>query len=302
MKRSIKLLTVLLASLLFLTACSSSAVTQVENSDEVFAEINDVTITKGDVYNFIKLKYGVNLISAKLVDMEIDKLVTLDEADTKKAEETLEKTKETLKDQFELLVKSQGFKDEEDYFRNYVLKSIKIDKLFNMYVAENLENITKDLYTKKVKLVRTSSKAEAEEALKSLQDLEEITDENFKEIAEKYAADDKKEAAGKVVVENYVSGRETDSFLNNHLKENKKGLVEEVIMNNAEFVVLYLEDINLETDLEAVITSIVDNEDIAKVITNEMYLHYAKLGNFEIHDSRVNELFNENNPFQNKGN
>lgn len=81
MKKTFKLLSILLISLLVLVGCGSNAQTSVENGDEVVVDIKDNEITKDDIYTYLKLRFGPNLITTNLIDMQLEKYVTLDEED-----------------------------------------------------------------------------------------------------------------------------------------------------------------------------------------------------------------------------
>ncbi len=298
MKRTVKTILITLAALLVLTACGSSAHTSVTDGDTVIFEINDTKVTKNDIYQYGKLKSGVSVITRHLIEMELEKYVELSDEDVEKAKKSLEETKESLGDNFEMLVQAQGYKDEEDYYNTYILSSIKIEKLFKLYVGDNLETIMEENNTRKVRILKASDKALGEAALEELKALEELTGESFKEVATKYSGND--ETAGDAKIEHIYTGRETDTYLNTHIKDTKPGLVEELIMVEDGFVLIYVEEIDPETDKDSIIASIEANETIGKAVSNNMYLHYAELGNFKIYDQDLNDLFKQDNPFQNK--
>ena len=299
MKRSIKFITITLAVLLTLTACSSSYNTGVTDGDSVIAEIKGTTITKNDVYEYSKLKFGLNLVSRHLIDMQLDKLVELSDEDVTKAKETLESTKESLKDNFEMLIQSQGYKDEEDYYNNYILASIKIEKLFNLYVDENLETIMAENNTRKVRILKVTDKANAEKALEEIKAVEELTGEKFAEIAKTYAPESE-ELVADSRIEHVYTGRDKDTYLNTQLKDTKPGLIDELIMTDAGFAIILVEEIDVEADKDAIIKSFGANETISKKISGNMHLHYAEAGGFKIHDQELSDMFAENNPFKTK--
>lgn len=297
MKRSIKFITITLAVLLTLTACGSSARTGVTDGDSVIADIKGTTITKNDVYEYSKLKFGLNLVSRHLIDMQLDKLVELDDEEIKKAQETLAETKESLKDNFEMLVQSQGYKDEEDYYNNYILASMKIEKLFNMYVDENLETIMEENNTRKVRILNITDKANAEKALEELKAIEDLDGEKFAELAKTYAPESE-EAVAESRIEHVYTGREKDTYLNTQLKDKKPGLIDELIMTESGFAIILIEEIDLETDKESIISSFGANETISKKISGDMHMHYASVGGFKIHDQELSEMFEQDNPFK----
>lgn len=299
MKKTMKFITISLVLLLTLTACGSSANTGVTDGDSIIAEVKGTTITKNDIYEYSKLKFGVNLVSRHLIDMQLDKHIELTAEDEEKAKESLASSKESLQDNFEMLIQAQGYLDEEDYYNNYILSSIKIEKLFNLYVEENIEKIMEENNTRKVRLLKVTDKANAEQALEELKAVEELTGEKFAEIAKTYAPESE-ELVADAKIEHIYTGRETDTFLNTQLKDSKPGLIDELIMTDNGFALIFIEDIDLETDQEEIVASFGANETISKKISGDMHMHYAELGGFKIHDQELSDMFEANNPFVTK--
>lgn len=294
MKKTIKIISIIALSLVILTGCSSNAKTQVENGDQVIIDIKDNPITKANIYEYLKLRFGPNLITTNLIDMQLDKYVELDADDEKEGQKRLDETKDLLEDDFEEVILSSGYTSVDDYYDRVILNAIKNEKLFNEYLDQNLEDITDGLHTAKIKKIRTNSKPEAEAALEELNEFEELTIENFTAVAETYSQE---EEIAESRIEHVYPQRSVLTFLNETLKDAQPGLIDEVIMDGEVFYIIYVEELDLEADKEAIITSIVEDEEVNQTVNQSMFAHYSSAGDFKIHDADLYDLFKESNPF-----
>lgn len=300
MKKISKQIIVLSASLLVLVGCSKPAVSHVTSGDELFADIKGTQITKEDIYQYSKLRFGTFLIQDNLIKMQIEDKVELTAEDNEKAKEQLEKAKEQMGENFESFIKASGYKDEEDYFEKFILTDLKKAKLFDKYLDENIEQIVTETDTHKIKRLHADSKAEAEAALEELKALEEVTADKFVDIATKYNTNkDEDFVIADSKIETVNESRTEDKHLNTHLKDAKPGLIEEVIMTDKGFEIILIETLDYEADKDLVVTAIKSNEQFHKIVENSMYATYAAEGNFEIHDKDLHEAWKTNNPFMN---
>lgn len=294
MKKILKIIAIIALSLVILTGCSSTPQTSVSNGEEVIIDIKDNQITKDDIYKYLKLRFGPNLITTNLIDMQLEKFVTLDADDEAEGQKRLEETKELLKEDFEQVIMASGYKSIDDYYNRVILNAIKNEKLFNTYLDENLDTITEGLSTAKIKKIRTNSKPEAEAALKELQETKDLTVQNFVSVATKYSQE---EEVALSKIEHAYEDREILKFLNETLKDAKPGLVDEVIMDGEVFYIVYVEELDVEADREMIITSIVEDEKVNQIVSQSMFAHYSAEGDFKIHDKDLYDLFKESNPF-----
>lgn len=298
MKKHTKIIAITLILLLTLTGCSKVALTQVTDADSNLATIKEENLTKGDIYSFMKLKYGTTIITSNLIDMQLEQYVELTDEDMEAAKKTLADTKENFKDKFEEILESSGYKDEEDYLERFILKNLKNQKMLEQYFEDNYASIIETLSTAKVRTLETENKAQAEEALEKLKEIEELDGEAFVEVAKEYVAKDKEDKpVADPVIEHIYQGREEKTYLNTQLVDAKPGLIEEVISADGGFVILYIEELNQETDSEAILASISSTEKLSEQINKAMYANYSQVGKFEIHDKQMFDQFKENNPF-----
>ncbi len=298
MRKTFKLALITLAALLTLTACSSGVITTVTDGDEIIADIKGNTITKNDIYEYSKLRFGVNLIQSNLISMQMEELVELTEEDEKVAQAKLAEAKESLGESFEALLKASGYADEEDYYNRLILQNIRADKMLDLYLSENMESITTQLSSRKIKQADFKNKAEAEAALEELKEVETLDSKTFEEIINKHlpeADEDKINAPSKV--EHIYNGRESNTYYNTQLKDTKPNDLSEVVMINDGFAIIYIEELDIEADKDLIKASILADEKVGSIVTRAMYAHYSAKGNFEIHDSQLHDLWKENNPF-----
>lgn len=293
MKKTIKFITLISLSLLLVTGCSSNVKTQVQNQDEVIINIKDNPITKANIYKYLKLRFGPNLITSNLITMQLDAYVNLDAQDEAEGQKRLEDTKELLGDDFEDVILSSGYTDVEDYYQRVVLSKIKNDKLFNTYLEENFADVVNGLHSKKVTKLVTSSKPEAEKALAELNTEEDLSLADFIELAKSY--DD--EISGQTTIEHVYESREALKFLNNQLVDAQVGLVEKVLMEGDNFYLIFIEDVDLDKDKAEIIASIMEDQNVHQIVSKSMFTYYSQLGDFKIHDSELYDLYKESNPF-----
>lgn len=298
MKKITRILIITLVSLLVLTGCSKSNISQVSDADKNIATIKEENLTKGDIYEFIKLKYGTTIITSTLIDMQLEQYVELTDEDMTAAKKTLEETKENFKDKFEEILEASGYKDEADYLERFILKNLKNQKMLAKYFDENYESIIETLSTMKVRTLKADNKAKAEEALEKLQAIEELDADGFVEVASEYVAEaDKEKVVADAIIEHVYQGRDKDTYLNTKLVDAKPGLYNEVIAADGGFVVLFFEEVEKEADADAILASISSNEKLAEQINKAMYANYSQVGKFEIHDKQLFDQFKDNNPF-----
>ena len=292
MRKIFKTLLALALSLAILVGCSTNPQTQVSEADQVLINIKDNEIKKANIYQYLKLRFGPNLITSNLIQMQLDKFVTLDAADEAEGEQRLNDTKELLGDDFEKVILSSGYSSVDDYYDRVILSQIKNEKMFNTYLDENYLQITNDLHTAQIKKIRTNSKADAEAALADLNSLDSVSVEDFVTVAEMYSQEEKIAASS---IEHVYDQRTVLTFLNEKLKDAKPGLIPEVIMDGEVFYIIFVEDFDLEVNKEKVIEEMFMDETINNVLSEQMFLDYSEAGNFEIHDSDLYDLFNELN-------
>lgn len=292
MRKIFKTLLAITLSLAILVGCSTNPQTQVSEADQVLINIKDNEIKKANIYQYLKLRFGPNLITSNLIQMQLDKFVTLDAADEAEGEKRLNDTKELLGDDFEKVILSSGYSSVDDYYDRVILSQIKNEKMFNTYLDENYLQITNDLHTAQIKKIRTNSKADAEAALADLNSLDSVSVEDFVTVAEMYSQEEKIAASS---IEHVYDQRTVLTFLNEKLKDAKPGLIPEVIMDGEVFYIIFVEDFDLEVNKEKVIEEMFMDETINNVLSEQMFLDYSEAGNFEIHDSDLYDLFNELN-------
>ncbi|NLC34276.1 MAG: hypothetical protein GX760_03315 [Erysipelothrix sp.] len=298
MKKYTKLIALFLIALITLTGCSTQATSFVSGGDDVIATIKDESLTKENIYNFIKVKYGTSLIASNLMDMQLDKLVDFTDEDMKEAQALLETAKENFDGQFETLILASGYANEEEYLNGYIIKNLKVEKMLTQYFNENIASITKTLSTRKLKSLVAETKADAEAALEALKAVDNLDAAAFVTVAEQYGtAEDEKKVVGESVYEHVYDGRTTQTYLNDRLSSAKAGLLNEVIMDGNTYKVLFFEENDLENEADKILASINVGDLLKSQLIQSMYSYNSNVGNFEIYDVQMNDLFHENNPF-----
>ncbi|MCF0109400.1 MAG: hypothetical protein HUJ57_04880 [Erysipelotrichaceae bacterium] len=135
------------ALLLLLTGCSDAHASMKSAADPLMS-VGKTTITKGDVYNFLKKSASGMIIQDaldKIVEAEVE--VTPEMEESARSTETLYKT--MYGDAYEDMVKAYGYEDAEDFYNRALLASAKENELIKKYVKENLETVATEYAPKK---------------------------------------------------------------------------------------------------------------------------------------------------------
>lgn len=136
-----KLVMALPLSLLIISGCGTNQTTMVSNSNEAFFTVGDTTITKGDIYEYMKMQ---NLDSGIIAMAETDlvnQLVPVTDEMNATVDERIAADKELYgEDTFLTMINYYGFADEAAYRQSY-LTNIQITELTKQYVEENWQEM-----------------------------------------------------------------------------------------------------------------------------------------------------------------
>lgn len=201
-----KLLAVVMASSFIFTACSTEA-PKLENGEEVIASVDQGSITVNDLYNALKNRVGHDYVAELIDRLLLEELYPVDEDMQTKIDDQVAQVKEYYGEELDNVLKSNGFKDEDDY-RSFlalqmqreaaVLAEIKKD-IKDADVEERYEGIVPKIRASHILITPEGSSEEEIEAAKALaEDIINQLDEgaDFAELAEEYSADGSSQNGG----------------------------------------------------------------------------------------------------------
>lgn len=162
------------ALLLLISGCSD-ANTNVSNSSEALITIGNKKITKGDVYQGLSVQGILTPITSAL-DKQVAKIaVPVTDALEEEAKQTLASYKESVgEENWQAHIESNGFKDEEDFYKNSILLNLRVGKITEAYVKENLNDLVIEYQARKLQIMVTDDKDKAKNAIKALKDKDDM--------------------------------------------------------------------------------------------------------------------------------
>lgn len=157
-----------LCALLLLAGCSD-AHAKLTDSDVVIVTVGDQNITKDNLFTTMKqMGSGYSAISSSTKIILENEVPVTDELRAE-ADASLELYRANYQESFPLVLQSNGFKDEEDFYNNSLLVSAQLNQLTTKYVNDNFDSLIK---TYKPKKAVTLAFATEEDATAAKADLE----------------------------------------------------------------------------------------------------------------------------------
>ena len=279
-----KKISLLFVLLLVLSACGNSSIAPV-NKETLFT-INGNKITEEDTFNSMKLSSGaIQVIEQEAQKILFASLVEEDDIFNKKVEDELNKVKELLGDNFDLLLKQNGFDSEEDYVNAIVKPGVKQEIALTKVMSEDYENLTK-YAPRLVEIIEI----EEDEAQKVLDLAKEGM--SLKELKEEYGKEDSIYTGEEI----FLSEKSTLylDVLAPILVINDEGLQPELIKGKKDDVKYIVKITNLDTEAikDQAIAEFVTNKDLTKTYLNELYVK----NNFKVYDQDIYDSLKEANP------
>ncbi len=155
MKKSIGLLCCGLL-LVSLSGCGE-AKTDVSNGDTYLVKVGDKEITNSDIYNSLVAQGNVDSITTEMNKIIASKAVKTTDEIEKTAKAQLASVKESYGDKFLSTIKSQGFKNEKDYYNNSVLVSVKSGYLTEQYIKDIFKDICDEYEVRQLEVIQISN-------------------------------------------------------------------------------------------------------------------------------------------------
>lgn len=172
-----KKLTMLFAcALLLVVSGCSDASTNVSDSSEALITIDGDEITKGDVYEGLSVQGDISPITTAMDKQVVKVAVPVTDEIEKEGQASLASYKESIGDaNWEEHLASNGYKDEEDFYKNSILLNIRKGKITGNYVTENFDKLNEEYKTRKLQIMVSDDKEKAKEAIAALKEKDDMS-------------------------------------------------------------------------------------------------------------------------------
>ncbi|WP_411955009.1 peptidylprolyl isomerase [Alkalibacillus sp. S2W] len=178
-----KLIVLLLASILFITACQSE--------EEVVVESETGNITKDEFYNELKERHGEEVLEQITKEMVLESQYDVSQEEI---DQDIEEFKSQLGPQFEQFLAQQGYENEEDFRNDFYMSQLEFKAatddldVSDEDVRMRYENMQQEV---KARHILVEDKSTAEEVIQKYEDGQE-----FEALAEEYSTDGSASSGG----------------------------------------------------------------------------------------------------------
>lgn len=301
-----KKITISLCALITLSAgCASNQTTTVSNATEPFFTVGDTTISKGDIYEYMKLQ---NLDSGIIAMAETDlvnQLVPVTDEMNATVDERVAADKELYGEEtFLTMINYYGFADEQAY-RDAYLTNIQITELTKQYVDDNWDAMIEKYNPRKavvLSFVETTSDTESDETTEG----DEATTSQAQQDAQAaYEALSSGEKDLQTIIDEYDLTAEAEPQLYTTEDTSLTNLVRTYIQTNQPgystpvyddsngtptYYVVYLADIDPNNFKDEVLEELASNNAVAE----ESDQYYLKSNGFFVYDQMILDALRTN--------
>ncbi|MDE6475727.1 MAG: peptidyl-prolyl cis-trans isomerase [Erysipelotrichaceae bacterium] len=279
-----KLIGILCVAMLMMVSGCKDATTTVSNGSEMIMRVGDKTITKENVNKLLKLYTGYNTVLQNAIQKILDAEITITEEIEAKARESLAKSKENLGEKFASMLTSNGYVDEEDYYKNVSLNGVLRQELVKKYLID--ENKIETYHPFKAQMLIAKDEESAKAALAEIQN-----GADFETVTRQYG--DTSKSDGTVQIYHSSSGLPaivTEKVTNTAQAQ----LIEEVITDSANSVyyVIRITDYDYKNFVQEAADSIIQNA----TLNDEAIAFYLKKHQFKVYDIDIYNGIKKTNP------
>lgn len=171
-----KLTTLFACALLLVVSGCSDASTNVTDSSDALITLGDEKITKGEVYEGLSVQGDITAIATAMDKQVVKIAVPITDEIEKEGQASLASYKESVGDaNWEEHLASNGYKDEEDFYKNSILLNIRKGKITENYVTENFNELNDEYKARKLQIMVTEDKDKADEAITALKENDDMS-------------------------------------------------------------------------------------------------------------------------------
>lgn len=278
-----KLNILLCAGLFFMLSGCKDASANISDGSTTLFKVGEETVTKEDIYTYAKATLAGDatstLVRASLLDSEIP----VSEEIEKEAKKTLATIKENFGSDFAEMMKNNGYKDEETYYKEVVIRNVQTKEMAKKYLLE--EGKLADYQPLKAQMVVATSQENANKALSAIKD-----GTSFKEAATQYGDTSKSDGSEKI----YGNASGISSTVWQSILNIQAGNVGEVIADttNNLYYVVKVTNATIDDFKDAA----VEEMSALSTIASSSFIHYLEKHDFTVWDIDVYNQIKANNP------
>lgn len=277
-----------------LTGCAG-AQTSVKKGDSTLFQVGDTVVTKQQVYDTVKYNKGASYSIEKIKE-KIEKLEIKNEDQIKKRIDILYKQYEEYygkEASFESQVKNSGYKDVNEFKKKVLQPQVLEELLMEKYATKRIDKYLKQYKPVIAKVLAVEGEDSAKEAAKELK-----SGASWDDVYTKYTSQSSSYQNTKKVLTTSDSDLNPDDI--KALYKNKKtGVMTKVYTpSNSDSTTHYL--INVvscdATSDEYYADFINQLKSLDSNFEKNLWKHYLKKHNFEIHDQDIFDIIRVDNP------
>lgn len=277
-----------------LTGCAG-AQTSVKKGDSTLFQVGDTVVTKQQVYDTVKYNKGASYSIEKIKE-KIEKLEIKDEDQIKKRIDILYKQYEEYygkEESFESQVKNSGYKDVDEFKKKVLRPQVVEELLMEKYANKRIDKYLKQYKPVIAKVLAVEGEDAAKEAAKELK-----AGASWDDVYTKYTSENSSYQNTNKVLTTSGSDLKPDDIKALY-KSKKTGVMTKVYTpSNTDSTTRYL--INVvscdATSDEYYADFINQLKSLDSNFEKNLWKHYLKKHNFEIHDQDIFDIIRVDNP------
>ena len=165
-----KILVLALIGILFMVGCSTQdPFASISESDAAVVTVDGNSYTRGQFYDALVSTNATALVTNKLIDLMYENIIGDESVIIDQVNEILAQLKSGDESYFKMYLNYMGYTSEESYVNDMILFS-KQDALVGKYIEDNYDQYFDEYQPKMVRMLQSSDKDKAEEALALIKD------------------------------------------------------------------------------------------------------------------------------------
>ena len=281
-----KILVLALIGILFMVGCSTQdPFASISESDAAVVTVDGNSYTRGQFYDALVSTNATALVTNKLIDLMYENIIGDESVIIDQVNEILAQLKSGDESYFKMYLNYMGYTSEESYVNDMILFS-KQDALVGKYIEDNYDQYFDEYQPKMVRMLQSSDKDKAEEALALIKD-----GADFIETTTAYGNGNYN---GQAQLIHNFSTNVSNNVLLAIQSYNEPAILDAVVVNveGTLFTVIEITDID-STSLKDAFTTNLKQED---TVIDTAIASYVRAGNFTVYDKNVYDALNQTNP------
>lgn len=277
-----------------LTGCAG-AQTSVKKGDSTLFQVGDTVVTKQQVYDTVKYNKGTSYSIEKIKE-KIEKIEVKNEDQIKKRIDILYKQYEEYygkEESFESQVKNSGYKDVDEFKKKVLRPQVLEELLMEKYTNKHIDKYLKQYKPVIAKVLAVEGEDAAKEAVKELK-----SGASWDDVYTKYTSQSSSYQNTKKVLTTSDSDLNPDDIKTLY-KNKKAGVMTKVYSPlNSDSTTRYLINvISCDATSDEYYADFINQlKSLDSNFEKNLWKHYLKKHNFEVHDQDIFDIIRVDNP------